>query len=94
MLCESTHRPVGENYILHRKYYDDRWHGERDGYMEVLITDYFKGITKDVSLVQIQIKTSFQNHRIGDVEWHDMNWCSQWEVRVYLNSTNTPQSCE
>ncbi len=84
-ITESLHGGIGVTFILHRKYYDDRWNGERDGYMEVEITDYHESESKDDSLVKILVKTSFQRHHIGDAEWHDMNWCSQWEVITILS---------
>jgi hypothetical protein len=79
-IYESSHGVIGVNFILHRKYYDDRWNGERDGYMEVEIIDYHKGGSNDDALVKFLVKTSLQGHRVGDIEWHDMTWCSQWEV--------------
>jgi len=79
-ISESPFHAIDVNFVLHRKYYDDRWNGERDGYMEVEITDYLENESKDDSVVKILVKTAFQSHHIGDAEWHDMNWCAQWEV--------------
>lgn len=84
-ILESAHGVIGISFILHRKYYDDRWNGERDGYMEVEITDYHKSGSNAASLVKILVKSAFQDHHIGDTEWHDMNWCSQWEVITTLS---------
>ncbi len=85
IIFESSHGVIGATFILRRRYYDDRWYGERDGYMEVEITDYHKGESNDASLVKILVKTAFQGHHIGNLEWHDTNWCSQWEVVTSLS---------
>ena len=79
-IYESSHDVTGMDYILHRKYYDDRWNGERDGYMEISIVDYIKGESNDDALIKIQIRTAFQDHHPDDTEWHDMSWCSHWDV--------------
>ena len=86
-IFESPFHAIGVNFVLRRKYYDDKWNGERDGYMEVEITDYFENESKDDSVIKIQVKTAFQDHHIDDIEWHDMNWCSQWKVVA------TPSKC-
>ena len=85
IICKSTPILVKNVHcILHRKYYDDTWNGDRDGYMEVRITDYIEGETNDKSLIQVEIKTAFRGHRMGDLEWHDMSWCAQWEFVTSL----------
>ena len=84
-ISESPFHAIGVNFVLHRKYYDDRWNGERDGYMEVEITDYLENESKGDAVVKILIETSFQGHQVGNTEWHDMMWCSQWEVVTTLS---------
>lgn len=75
---------IGMVYILHRKYYDDRWNGERDGYMEVEIKDYIDHADGPNTLILIKIRTTFRDHHQGNEEWHDLNWCAQWEVVTSL----------
>ena len=77
---EAEHGLVGMSYILKRKYYDDRWNGERDGYLEIEVKDYVEFADDSNSLIKVLIKSAFQGHRPGDIEWHDMNWCAQWEI--------------
>ena len=82
---EAEHGLQGMIYILHRIYYDYRWNGVRDGYMEVEIKDYVEHADDPNALILFNIRTTFQDHHQGNMEWHDLNWCSQWEVVTSLS---------
>jgi len=73
---------LGRRLLIHRKYYDDKWNGERDGYVEVSITD--KRVTENVTLIKVLFYTNFGNHVANTYEWHDLIWAASFDITSEL----------
>lgn len=73
---------LGTRLLLHRKYYDDKWNGERDGYVEASIAE--KRETGSTTLIKVFFYTNFGNHVANTYEWHDLIWAASFDITAEL----------